>query len=137
MPPETSSQKSQAGRQVRREVLGADYVDRRAATAWPFAKPYLQLLDEYCWGTIWANPRLSRRDRSLLTLGMLIASHRNDELVVHLGGALNNGLTPEELREACMQMGVYCGVPAGMEALRALRKVLEERGIEVSGEPSA
>jgi 4-carboxymuconolactone decarboxylase len=137
MPRETSSPKSQAGRQVRREVLGADYVDRRAATAWPFAKPYVELLEEYCWGTIWADPGLSRRDRSLLTLGMLIASHRNDELVVHLGGALNNGLTPEELRAACIQMGVYCGVPAGMEALRALRRVLEERGIEVAGEQSA
>lgn len=131
------NRKSEAGKKVRREVLGADYVDRRAATAWPFAKPYQELLEEYCWGTIWASPGLSRRDRSLLTLGMLIASHRNEELLVHLGGALNNGLKPEELREACLQMGIYCGVPAGMEALRALRKVLDERGFKSGDERSA
>jgi 4-carboxymuconolactone decarboxylase len=126
-----SNDKFEQGAQIRREVLGAEYVERRAATSWSFAKPYLDLVTEYCWGTIWARPGLSRRERSLLTLGMLIASHRQDEFHVHVGAALNNGLTPQELREACLQMGVYCGVPAGMEAMRALRAVLEERGIDV------
>lgn len=123
------TERMEAGRALRREVMGAEHVDRGAATAWPFAKPYADLVTEYCWGAVWSRPGLSRRDRSLLNLGMLAALNRSEELALHIGGALNNGVTPEEIREAFLQVGVYCGAPAGMEAFRAARKVFEARGI--------
>jgi 4-carboxymuconolactone decarboxylase len=124
-----SNKTLETGRAIRREVLGADYVERKAATSWPFAKPYADLVTEYCWGAVWARPGLGRRDRSLLNLGMLAALNRSEELALHIGGALNNGVTPEEIREAFLQVGVYCGAPAGMEAFRIARKVFEERGL--------
>jgi 4-carboxymuconolactone decarboxylase len=124
-----SNKTLEAGRTIRREVLGADYVDRKATTAWSFAKPYQELLTEYCWGAVWGRPGLSRRDRSLLNIGMLAALNRNDELELHIGGALNNGVTVEEIREAFLQIGVYCGAPVGLAAFKAARKVFEERGL--------
>src|SRR5690606_2222355 len=120
------------------EVMGAEYVERASVTAWPFAQPYADLVTEYCWGAVWGRPGLSRRDRSLLNLGMLAALGHSQELKLHMGGALNNGVTPEEIREVCLQVGVYCGVPAGMEALRLAREVFEARGVkpEAPQEPS-
>jgi 4-carboxymuconolactone decarboxylase len=117
------------GSAVRREVLGADYVERTAPGAWGFADPYRKLVNEYVWGSIWTRPGLSRRDRSLLCLGMLAALGA-DELEVHIRGALNNGLTPEELREVFIQVGGYCGAPAGLESFRKLRKVFADMGID-------
>jgi 4-carboxymuconolactone decarboxylase len=121
----------EAGRAMRREVLGADYVDNKAATSWAFAQPYADLVSEFCWGAIWTRPGLARRDRSLLNLGMLAALGREAELELHTGAALTNGVTPEEIREAFLQIGVYCGVPAGLEGMRILKRVLDERGIVV------
>jgi 4-carboxymuconolactone decarboxylase len=120
------------GQRLRREVLGAEYVDRKATTTWPFAKPLSDLVTEFAWGAIWARPGLSRRDRSLINLGMLTALNRSDELRLHIGAALNNGLSPEEIREALLQATVYCGVPAGLEAFRCAKAVFDERGIDTS-----
>jgi 4-carboxymuconolactone decarboxylase len=121
----------EVGRAIRREVLGSEYVDRGATAAWPFAQPYLDLVTEYVWGAVWSRPGLSRRDRSLLNLGMLTALNRSQELAVHIGAALNNGVTPEEIREALLQAGVYCGAPAGLEAFRVARQVFEQRGLKL------
>ena len=117
------------GRKNRREVLGGDIVDRGAKAAWDFAQPYQELIEEYCWGAVWGRPGLSRRDRSLLNLGMLVALGRSNQLALHIHGALNNGITPEEIREVFMQTGVYCGAPAGQEAFRVAREVFKERGL--------
>jgi 4-carboxymuconolactone decarboxylase len=119
-----------SGQRLRREVLGSDYVDRKAATAWGFAKPLSDLVTEFAWGSIWARPGLSRRDRSLINLGMLTALNRSEELSLHIGAALNNGLSPEEIREALLQASVYCGIPAGLEAFRCAKTVFDERGID-------
>jgi 4-carboxymuconolactone decarboxylase len=128
--------KLETGRAIRREVLGGELVDRQATTAWKFAEPYRNFVTEVAWGAIWGRPGLSRRDRSLLCLGMLAAMGKGDELNLHIRGALNNGLTPEELREVFMQVGAYCGAPAGLEAFRRLRQVFEEMGIQ-AGEDGA
>ena len=130
-----SSEDFKVGDAIRREVLGSDYVDRKAATTWSFAKPHQELLTEYIWGAVWSRPGLSRRDRSLLNLGILAASNRSEELAIHMNGALNNGVTPEEIREVCIQIGAYCGGPAGLEALRTARKVFEERGVILAETP--
>lgn len=125
-----------AGQAIRREILGSDYVDRRAATVWSFAEPFANLMTEYAWGTIWARPGLSRRDRSLLNLGILAALNRNDELTTHIGAAITNGLEPSEIQEAILQIGLYCGAPAGVDALTCARRAFDQLGIDVDREAS-
>ncbi len=83
------------------------------------------------WGSIWTRPGLSRRDRSLLNIGMLAALNRNDELTTHIGAAVTNGLSFKEIQEAIMQIGVYCGAPVGLDALRCARKAFEQLGLDV------
>jgi 4-carboxymuconolactone decarboxylase len=107
-------------------VLGAEHVERSLAKASEFARPMQELVTEYCWGAVWARPGLDRRTRSLVNLGMLTALDRQHELKIHVRGAVNNGCTPEEIREVLMQALIYCGVPAGMEAFRATEAALEE-----------
>jgi 4-carboxymuconolactone decarboxylase len=119
------------GSAIRREVLGGDYVDATAKTAWDFAGPYRELVNANVWGDVWTRPGLTRRERSLLCLGMLSALGA-EELEVHIRGAINNGFSPEELREVFIQVGAYCGAPAGLEAFRKLRRVLDAMGIEVT-----
>ncbi len=125
----------QTGIEVRREVLGAEHVERSLANSSSFARPMQELVTEYCWGAVWSRDALDRRTRSLLNLVMLTALGRGHELRVHLRGALNNGVTPEEIREALLQAAVYCGVPAGMEAFRAAEEVLSAAGIDLGGFP--
>jgi 4-carboxymuconolactone decarboxylase len=120
------SERYDAGMQVRREVLGGDYVDRAMAQADDFSRPIQELVTEYCWGAVWARPGLDRRTRSLLNIAMLSALNRPHELRVHLAGALRNGCTVEEIREALLQVAIYCGVPAGVDAFRVAREVLGE-----------
>lgn len=114
------------GLALRREVLGADYVDKAMAAADDFSLPMQQLSTEYCWGTIWSRPGLSRRDRSLLNIGMLCALNRPHELKLHVKAALRNGLTREEIREALLQAAIYCGIPAGIDSMRIAREALAE-----------
>jgi len=111
---------------IRREVLGDEFVDRSLANATEFSQPMLDLLTEYCWGGPWARPGLSRRDRSLVNLGMLAALNKPHELRLHARGALTNGCTVEEIQEVLLQVAVYCGVPAGVEAFRIVGEVVAE-----------
>lgn len=124
------------GARVRREVLGSDYVDRTATTTWAFAEPFAELMTEYAWGAVWARPGLGRRDRSLVNLGMLAALNRTKELRIHLGAALTNGLTPAEIQEVILQIGVYCGAPAAIDALDCARIAFAELGIDPDTHPA-
>src|ERR1700759_1055850 len=100
----------ETGLRIRREVLGREHVDRSLAAATEFGRPLQELVTEYCWGAVWARPGLDRRTRSLLNLGMLTALNRGHELGVHVRGALNHGVSPEEIREVPLQAAIYCGV---------------------------
>jgi 4-carboxymuconolactone decarboxylase len=120
-----------AGMAVRKEVLGAEHVERSLEGASAFARPMQDLVTEYCWGAVWSRPGLDRRTRSLVNLGMLAALNRGHELGVHVRGALTNGVTPEEIREVLLQAAIYCGVPAGMEAFRIAEETLAQQGIDV------
>jgi 4-carboxymuconolactone decarboxylase len=106
------------GLEVRREVLGAEHVDRSLSGASDFSRPMQELVTEYCWGAIWTRPGLGRRERSLVNLGMLTALNRSHELGVHVRGAVANGCTEQEIQETLLQAAIYCGVPAAMEAFR-------------------
>ncbi len=116
------------GLKVRREVLGAQYVDRAVASADDFNRPLQELVTQYCWGDIWNRPGLDRRTRSLLNLAMLTALNRPHELALHVKGALNNGVTKEEIAEVFLQASIYCGVPAGVDSFRVARAVFDENG---------
>ncbi|OPA85678.1 4-carboxymuconolactone decarboxylase [Pseudomonas fluorescens] len=113
------------GESVRRQVLGDAYVDQALGRADAFSQPFQDVLNEYCWGMVWTDDALDLKQRSLLNLGMLAALGRMDEFGVHFCGALRNGLTDAELRAALVQIAVYCGIPAGVEAFRVARKARE------------
>src|SRR5579859_800859 len=114
------------GLQLRKQVLGADYVERSMAGADEFSRPMQELSTEYCWGHVWTRPGLALRDRSLINLGMISALNRPHELKLHVKAALNNGVTREEIREVLLQVAVYCGVPAGMDSVRIAREAFAE-----------
>jgi 4-carboxymuconolactone decarboxylase len=125
-PSETNRSLYERGLEVRREVLGAEHVDRSLQNASEFSLPMQQLVTEYCWGAVWARDALDRRTRSLLSLAMLTALNRSHELAVHVRGAITNGCTTEEIRETLLQAAVYCGAPAGLESFRVAERVLTE-----------
>ena len=110
----------------RKEVLGEDYVARSFANADDFSRPMQELSTEYCWGNIWSRDGLSRRDRSLLNIGMISAINRPHELKLHVKAALTNGLSRDEIREALLQVAIYCGVPAGLDSTRIAREAFAE-----------
>jgi 4-carboxymuconolactone decarboxylase len=112
------------GMQVRREVLGAAYVDRATAPADDLTAAFQPFMTSYCWGEIWTDDTLPRRERSMLVLAMTAALGRTAELEAHTLGALRNGVTETELLAVLKQITVYCGVPAGVTALRAMRQVI-------------
>ena len=114
------------GLACRKAVLGAEYVERSLSTADDFNRPFQELVTEYCWGAVWTREGLSRHTRSLLNLGMLSALGRSHELKLHIRGALTNGVTREEIREAFMQVAINCGVPAAVESFRCAREVFAE-----------
>lgn len=114
------------GLEIRRSVLGAEYVDTSLATADEFTEDLQRYLTKTCWGEIWGRPGLDRRTRSILNLGMISALNRSQELKLHIRGALNNGLTRDEIKEIFLQVGVYCGAPAALESFRIAREVFEE-----------
>jgi 4-carboxymuconolactone decarboxylase len=116
----------ETGRAIRREVLGADYVDRAIQTADDFTRPLQELVTEYAWGGVWGRPGLSRQTRSLLNLAMLTALNRPRELELHVRGALTNGVTRDEIREVLLQTAIYCGVPAAIESFRIAQAVFRE-----------
>ncbi|HET9628615.1 MAG TPA: carboxymuconolactone decarboxylase family protein [Novosphingobium sp.] len=114
------------GLKVRKEVLGAEYVERALAQADDFSRPMQELSTAWCWGGVWSREGLSRRDRSLLNLGMISALNRPNELRLHVKAALRNGLTKAEISEALLQVAVYCGVPAGIDSTRIAREAIAE-----------
>jgi 4-carboxymuconolactone decarboxylase len=118
-----------AGLKTRREVLGAEYVDKAMAATDDFNRPFVDLLNTYCWNDVWNRPGLTRQTRSMLNLAMLSALGRTHELKLHINGALNNGLTKEQIREVFLQVAIYCGVPAAVESFRAAKEVFKERGV--------
>jgi 4-carboxymuconolactone decarboxylase len=114
----------QRGMKVRREVLGDTHVDKAVAGITAFTAEFQDLLTRYAWGEIWSRPGLDRRTRSCITIAMLVALGRDQELVLHLRAALTNGVTQEEIKEILLQAAVYCGVPAGAAAFRTAAEVL-------------
>jgi 4-carboxymuconolactone decarboxylase len=128
MPSNQSHEESfQEGLQNRRDVLGAEHVDRSLSQVSDFSRPIQEFVTEYCWGMIWGREGLPRQTRSLLNIVMLTALNRSHELGVHVRGALNNGVTPEEIQEALLQAAVYVGVPAALESFRIAEAVMKER----------
>jgi 4-carboxymuconolactone decarboxylase len=125
----------EVGREIRTEVLGADYVDRSLARATEFTMPLQELVTEYCWGTVWARPGLGRRTRSLLNIAMLAALNHQGELSLHSAGAIRNGCSPEEIQEVILQVAIYCGVPAALNAMRSAQEGIAAAGAarEASG----
>ena len=114
------------GLALRKQVLGADYVEKSMASADDFSRPMQELSTEYCWGYVWTRPGLELRERSLINLSMISALNRPHELKLHVKAALNNGLTREEIREVLLQVAVYCGVPAGIDSTRIAREAFAE-----------
>jgi 4-carboxymuconolactone decarboxylase len=114
------------GRRIRTEVLGEERVKKVLDGADSFNRDFQHLLTEYCWGACWGRKSLTRKQRSLLNLGMLAALNRGAEFELHFRGAIKNGLTLEELQDALIQIAVYCGIPAGVEAFKIANKVRDE-----------
>ena len=115
-----------AGIKARREVLGDAHVDRSLAQVSAFARPIQELVTEYCWGAVWTREGIDRRTRSMINLAMLTALNRSHELAVHVRGAINNGVTEEEIQEVLLQTAIYVGVPAALESFRVAERVLKE-----------
>ena len=114
------------GLALRKQVLGADYVERSMKGADDFSRPMQELSTEYCWGYVWTRPGLALRDRSLINIAMISALNRPHELKLHVKAALTNGLSREEIREVLLQVAVYCGVPAGIDSVRIAREAFAE-----------
>ena len=114
------------GLELRRKVVGDDYVDRSLANMDDFNDALQDLVTRYAWGDVWQRPGLAKRDRSLLNLGMLIALGKTEELKLHLKGALRNGLSKDEIKEVILQSAIYCGAPAALEATRTAREAFAE-----------
>ncbi|WP_297914133.1 carboxymuconolactone decarboxylase family protein [Thiomonas sp.] len=123
------SQRFERGLAIRKEVLGTDYVEASIRGADEFTRDIQQLVTEYAWGEIWSRPGLSRRDRSLLNLGMITALNRPHELRLHVRGALANGVSKDEIKEVFLQTAVYCGAPAALDSFRVAREVFAEMGV--------
>lgn len=114
------------GLEMRREVLGAAHVDKSLAAADDFTEDLQRYLTKVCWGELWSRPGLDKRTRSLLNLSMIAALNRAAELKLHIRGALNNGVTREEIKEVFLQVAIYCGAPAAIESFRLAQEVFEE-----------
>jgi 4-carboxymuconolactone decarboxylase len=124
--PEFTGEQFQKGLKIRREVLGPEYVDRSVANADDMTAPLQKLVTEWCWGEIWGRPGLDRKTRSFLNLAMLTALNRPHEIRLHVRGAINNGLTRQEIQEVILQAAIYCGVPAALDCMKVAVEVLKE-----------
>jgi 4-carboxymuconolactone decarboxylase len=114
------------GLEVRKAVLGAEFVEQSISGADDFNRPLQELVTEFCWGAVWTREGLSRQERSMLNLAMLTALNRPHELKMHVQGALRNGVSKTQIREVLLQATIYAGVPAGVDAFRVAREVLRE-----------
>jgi 4-carboxymuconolactone decarboxylase len=120
------SERKQSGTEVRRAVLGDAYVDRAEASRTPLNDEFQDLITRYAWGEIWTRPGLDRRTRSCITVALLVALNRDEELALHIRAALRNGVTADELKEILLHATIYCGVPAGNSAFAVAARVLAE-----------
>ena len=120
------NEKFKNGLVTRKEVLGESYVENSLSKANDFTMDIQKLATEYCWDEIWNRPGLDRKSRSLLNLGMLASMNKTQELKAHIKGALNNGLTKDELKEVFLQVSIYCGLPVALENFRLSQEVLNE-----------
>ena len=117
------------GLAIRKSVLGAEYVDKALASADDFNRPMQELTTEYCWGWCWGREGLDKKTRSIINLAMISALNRPHEVKAHVKGAINNGLSKDEIREILLQVAIYCGIPAGVDSFRAAKEVFTEMGI--------
>jgi 4-carboxymuconolactone decarboxylase len=129
MDKKSHKERHEAGLKTRREVLGAGYVDKSTAAVDDFNREFTELLNTYCWNDIWNRPGLDRKTRSMVNLAMLSALGKEHELKLHVNGALNNGLSKDQIKEVLLQVAIYCGVPAAVVAFRCAREVFRERGV--------
>jgi len=120
------SERYKKGLGIRRDVLGKDYVDQALAKIDEFNGPFQEFITRYAWGEIWGRSGLTRRERSLITLAMLVALNREAEFRLHVRAAFRNGVTVEELRELLLHSGIYCGIPAANAAIRVAEEVINE-----------
>jgi 4-carboxymuconolactone decarboxylase len=125
---ETIAELFERGLTLRREVLGPEYVDKSLNAANDFMMAFQRLTTEWCWGYAWTRPGLDRKTRSLVNLAMLTALNRSPEIKLHVRGALNNGVTVDEIKEVLIHATIYCGIPAGLDAFKAANDVLKEVG---------
>jgi 4-carboxymuconolactone decarboxylase len=125
---ETIAELFERGLALRREVLGPDYVDKSLQAANDFMMAFQRMTTEWCWGYAWTRPGLDRKTRSLVNLAMLTALNRSPEIKLHVRGALNNGVTVDEIKEVLIHATIYCGIPAGLDAFKAANEVLKEAG---------
>ena len=109
-------QMHETGMTIRKEIFGADVVDKRMASAGEFGAPLQRLINQYAYGEIWGREAIPRKMRSLLAIVMMCAANRPHELRIHLRGAITNGCTRDEIREALLQVAIYCGIPASLDA---------------------
>ncbi|HEY7185055.1 MAG TPA: carboxymuconolactone decarboxylase family protein [Vicinamibacterales bacterium] len=114
------------GLEIRKSVLGKEFVENAIRTADDFSRPLQELVTEYCWGAVWGREGLDKRTRSLLNLAMISCLNRPHELRLHIAGALKNGVTRDEIREVFLQVAIYAGVPAGVDSFRAAKEVFEK-----------
>lgn len=114
------------GLEIRRSVLGAEYVDGSIQNADDFNMPMQELVTQYCWGEVWGRPGLDRKTRSIINLAMITALNRPHELKLHVRGAINNGLTKDEIKEVFLQTAIYCGVPAAIDSFRTAKEVFAQ-----------
>ncbi|MCV6590334.1 MAG: carboxymuconolactone decarboxylase family protein [Marinobacterium sp.] len=121
-----ASEKFEQGLAMRKQVLGDEYVNASLENADAFTMPLQELVTEYCWGTVWQREGLSLKMRSVINLAMITALNRPHELKLHVRGALNNGLSRDEIREVLLQTAVYCGVPAAIDSFRVAKSVFAE-----------
>ena len=114
------------GLKVRKEVLGSDFVETALKTADDFTREMQELTTQYCWGEIWTRPGLDRKTRSIMNLVMLAALNRPHELKGHVRGAINNGVSRDEIKEVFLQVAIYCGIPAALDSFRVAKETFKE-----------
>lgn len=123
------------GLEIRRDVLGKEYVNASLEAADDFMQAFQEVTTTWCWGYAWSRDGVDRRTRSLINLAMLTALNRSAEIKLHVRGALNNGVTVDEIRETLLHATIYCGIPAGLDAFKAAHEVLVGEGA-LSAEPT-
>jgi 3-oxoadipate enol-lactonase / 4-carboxymuconolactone decarboxylase len=126
-------EKYDKGMAVRRSVLGDAHVDRAISKINDFNADFQNFITRYAWGEIWTRPELSKHNRSLITLSMMIALNRPSEFKMHVKAAFNNGVTVDEIKEVIMQSAIYCGLPAANDAFHLAMEVFNENGISING----